>query len=239
MTTTTVKRLFWTGARDSLPFIFVAGPFGLLFGVVSGETGLDLVQTLTFSATVFAGTSQFTALQLLQHATPILIVLASALAVNLRCAMYSAALTPYLGRAPLWQRAIAAFYIVDQSYALSIAKFESDAEMTVPERMAYFAGTNAVIAPLWCFASVAGILASNAIPDSWSLDFAFPIAFLALVGTMLRTPAHMIATGVSIVIALLAAGLPHNLGLIVGGLSGMVAGAVAETAFERRRGTSE
>ena len=121
----------------------------MLFGVLAVEAGLDLVETMTFTMTVFAGAAQFTALQLMQENTPTLIVLASALAVNLRVAMYSASLTPYLGAAPLWQRAVAAYFTVDQSYALSIVQFETDAAMTVPQRMAYFAGTNGLIAPLW------------------------------------------------------------------------------------------
>ena len=108
MTRTTAKSWFWRGARDSLPFIFVAGPFGLLFGVLAAEAGLDLTMIFTFSMTVFAGSAQFAALQLLREDAPTLIILASALAVNLRVAMYSASLTPYLGGAPLWQRARAA-----------------------------------------------------------------------------------------------------------------------------------
>ena len=68
-----------------------------------------------FSLVVIAGAAQFTALQLLQEEAPTVIVLISALAVNLRMAMYSASLTPYIGSAPLWQRAFAAYLTVDQS----------------------------------------------------------------------------------------------------------------------------
>jgi len=235
MPSTTAKQIFWRGAQDSVPFLLVAIPFGLLFGVVAGEAGLNVIETISFSVTVFAGAAQFTAVQLLELATPVAIVLISALAVNLRVAMYSAALTPWLGPAPLWQRAIAAFFIVDQSYALSVIKFETETDMTVPNRMAYFAGTNRRIAPGWCIATLVGALAGTRIPEAWSLDFALPIAFLALVGPMLRTPAHMIAALVAILAAVAAAGVPHNLGLIIAGLAGMGAGAVAETLLEARR----
>ncbi len=125
MAFTTTKSAFWKGVRDSAPFLLVSGPFGLLFGVLAAEAGLNVLEAFTFSMAVFAGSAQFTALQLLQENTPLLIVLVSALAVNLRVAMYSASLTPYLGDAPLWQRACAAYLVVDQSYALSVVKFES------------------------------------------------------------------------------------------------------------------
>ena len=238
MATTTPKSYFLKGARDSVPFIFVAGPFGILFGVLATEAGLDLVATMTFTITVFAGAAQFTALQLMQEQTPVLIVLASALAVNLRVAMYSASLTPYLGAAPLWQRALAAYFIVDQAYALSIVQFETDRQMSLSERMSYFAGSNALIAPLWIMASLFGAVAGSKIPESWALDFALPIAFLAMVAPMLRTPAHLVAALVSIVTAIAAAGLPYNLALLVTGVAGMLAGAQAELIFERRKGLS-
>ncbi|MBB93657.1 MAG: branched-chain amino acid transporter AzlC [Rhodobacteraceae bacterium] len=236
MTSSTTNRALWRGARDSLPFVFVAGPFGLLFGVVSSDAGLHVTETFFFSVSVFAGAAQFTALQLMQEHAPTLIVLISALAVNLRCAMYSAALTPHLGAAPMWQRAVGAFFIVDQSYALSIVEYENKPDMPLAEKWAYFTGTNVVIAPLWCCMTLLGSLVGAAIPESWSLDFAVPLAFTAIVAPMLRTPAHIAAAFVSVSVAILAAGVPHNLGLILAGLAGMITGAVVETEIERRTG---
>lgn len=235
MSRTTTNRCFWQGVRDGAPFILVAGPFGMLFGVLATESGLRILESLAFSVTVFAGAAQFTALQLMQEMTPTLIVLVSALAVNLRVAMYSASLTPYLGAAPMWQRAIAAYLIVDQSYALSVVRFETEPDMTIPERMAYFFGTNGLVAPTWVLATLFGAVMGARIPDSWALDFALPITFLSLVAPMLRTPAHMVAALVAMVTALAAAGLPYNLGLIVAGLAGIMAGAQAELMFERRK----
>jgi 4-azaleucine resistance transporter AzlC len=235
MAFSTTQSYFWRGTRDSAPFILVAGPFGVLFGVLATEAGLNLFETMTFSITVFAGAAQFTALQLLQQDTPTLIVLISALAVNLRVAMYSASLTPYLGAAPLWQRACAAYLTVDQSYALSIIRFEQDAQMTVQQRMAYFFGTCSLITPFWFLATLTGAIVGNRIESGWGLDFALPIAFLAMVMPMLRTPAHVAAALTSIVTAILCAGLPYNLGLIVAGSAGMAAGSWAEVRLERRK----
>lgn len=234
MPSTTAKSYFWKGIRDSSPFIFVAGPFGLLFGVLATEAGLKIFETMTFTMTVFAGAAQFAALQLMQENAPTLIVLASALAVNLRVAMYSASLTPYLGAAPLWQRALVAYFTVDQSYALSVVQFETDKNMSLPERLAYFAGTCALIAPFWYGATLVGAVMGSRIPESWALDFALPIAFLAMIAPMLRTPAHMVAALVSIVTAIAAAGLPYNSGLLIAGLAAMMAGARTELWLERR-----
>lgn len=235
MASSTLRHGMLRGAIDSTPFILVAGPFGMLFGVLATEAGLNLTEAMAFSLTVFAGAAQFTALQLLQEQAPTLIVLISALAVNLRVAMYSAAITPYLGKASLGTRAFSAYLLVDQSYALSLAKFESEPDMSLQERLGYYFGTCVLIAPLWMAATYAGAVLGNAIPSSGGLDFALPIAFIAMIGPMLRTPAHMVAALTACATAIPAAWLPFNLGLIVAGLAGMLAGSRAEQWFERRK----
>ena len=235
MRITTTKSAFWAGFRDGAPFILVAAPFAMLFGVLATEAGLSVFETLSFSVVVIAGAAQFTALQLLGDGAPTLIALASALAVNLRLAMYSASITPYIGSAPLWQRAFAAYFLVDQTYAGSIAKFESDPGLTVPQRVAFFFGVATPICPAWYAFTLVGALVGAQVPEAWALDFALPIAFLAIVAPMLRTAAHVAAAFAAIVVSLLAAGLPYSLGLLFGGLAGMMAGAQVELMLERRR----
>jgi hypothetical protein len=55
-----------------------------------------------------------------------------------------------------------------------------------------------------------------------------------MIGPMLRTPAHVVACFVAVATALPAAALPYNLGLIVAGLAGMMAGAQTEVWLENR-----
>src|SRR5690606_8776600 len=105
MSGSTTKSAYLRGLRDGLPFIVVLLPFALLFGVVATEAGLTLAQAMGFNILVIAGSSQFAAVALMQENAPLFAVLATSLAVNLRMAMYSAALVPHFGAAPLWQRA--------------------------------------------------------------------------------------------------------------------------------------
>ena len=76
----------------------------MLFGVLSAEAGLGPWETQIFSVAVFAGASQLAALQLMQDQAPVLVILATGLAVNLRMMMYSVALAPHFGAAPLGLR---------------------------------------------------------------------------------------------------------------------------------------
>jgi predicted branched-subunit amino acid permease len=184
---------------------------------------------------VIAGAAQFTALQLLTDGAPTLIALVSALAVNLRMAMYSASLTPWIGEATLGQRAIAAYFTVDQSYACAIVAFEQNPGWGIRQRLAYFFGVVTPICPLWYLFTLIGALVGTSIPQGLALDFALPITFLAMIGPMLRTPAHVLAALVSVVTALIFAVLPYNLGLLVAGVAGMMTGAQAELWFEQRK----
>ena len=234
MAISSTRRAFLQGARDALPFTIVVSPFALLFGVVATEAGLAVGEALAFSVVVLAGASQFAALQLLREDAPTIIALVSGLAVNLRMAMYSASLTPYLGATPIWQRAFAAYFLVDQSYALSLLKFEREPGMTPGTRTAYFFGTILPIAPLWYAMTVVGAMVGAAIPDAVALDFALPITFIALLAPMLRTLAHLAAAGTSVAAALALSFLPYNLGLLVAGVVAMIAGARTEVWLARR-----
>lgn len=234
MTSTSRKSTYRQGIIDGSPFILVIVPFSTLFGVLATEAGLSVMETLAFSVVVIAGAAQFTALQLMQENAPTVVVLISALAVNLRMAMYSASLTPYIGAAPLWQRALCAYLTVDQSYVVGVSKFEAEPEMTVPERVAYFLGAVTPIVPLWYIFTLVGSVLGAQVPDSWALDFAIPITFLAMIAPMFRTMAHVVAALVAVVVALLAAGVPYSLGLIIAGIAGMMAGAQTELWLERR-----
>lgn len=234
MASTTTKSAYWQGFRIGAPFTLVVAPFAMIFGVLATEAGLNVFETLVFSVAVIAGAAQLTALQLMTEQSPTVIVLASALAVNLRMAMYSASLTPYLGPAPMWQRVFIAYFLVDQSYACSLAKYEDSPQMTLPERVAFFFGTVTPVCPMWYVFTLVGALIGNQIPPEWALDFAVPIAFLALIIPMMRTGAHVIAALVAIAVAIVLNGLPYNLSLIVAGIAGMMAGARTELWLKAR-----
>lgn len=219
---------FWRGFRDGVPFLAVVIPFATLFGVVATEAGLSVFETLSFSVVVMAGAAQLTALQLMQDQAPVIVVLASALAVNLRMAMYSAGLTPHLGALPIGSRVIAAYFLVDQTYAASVLDYERRPGQTLAEKWGYFLGIMAPVCLPWYIFTLVGAYAGEAIPPEAGLDFALPIAFLAMIGPALRTPAHRIAALTATVLALLLAGVPWNLGLILAAAGGMAAGAEAE-----------
>ncbi len=223
-----INRPYWQGFVSGLPFLLVVGPFGLLFGVAATEAGLDLIQTMSMTILVVAGASQFAAVQLLQDNAPLLVVVFTGLAVNLRLAMYSASIAPHLGSLPVWQRATASYMLVDQSYAASVLHYESQPQMTPQQKLRFFFGVITPIWPVWVGSTYLGVVAGAAIPPQYALDFAVPITFISLVAPALRSLPHLAAAFVSVSVALALAWMPYNLWLLIAALLAMITGAWLE-----------
>jgi predicted branched-subunit amino acid permease len=233
--TTPLKTAFWLGYRDTIPFWLVVAPFGLLFGAVATEAGLTITQAMSMTVLVVAGASQFTALSLLTDNAPVAIIVAAALAVNLRMAMYSAALVPHLGREPLGMRVLYAYFLVDQSFAIAINKYTDNPEMTLRQKGLYYSGSFACLLPMWLGMSLTGILLGAQIPPEYALDFAVPICFIALSAPMMRSLPHFVAAIVSMVGALVFVNVPLSMGLLLAAFLAMIAGAQTEVWLKRRQ----
>lgn len=225
---TTSKSAFWAGYRDCFPFILVAGPFGMLFGVAATDLGLNIVETMTMTVLVIAGAAQFTALVLIEENAPTFVIILTALAVNLRMAMYSAAMVPYLGKASKGMKLLLAYFNVDQSFGLAAVRFPQEPDWSVTTRSAYFCGASMAIMPFWVLFSYLGAAFGTRIPDSFALDFALPICFLAIVAPALRSLPHILAAATSVIGALALSWVPYSLGLIIAALFAMMVGAWAE-----------
>lgn len=228
MSAASSKTAYLRGILASVPFTIMAAPFGLLFGVVGTEAGLNLAEVMGFTLIVIAGAAQFTAVQLMVDEAPTIIVLISGLAVNLRMMMYSAALQPHLGGAPLWQRMTAAYTMFDQTFAVSLAEYEANLDSSVASKAAYYLGAATPLVPVWVACTWLGAVLGTAIPEAFALDFAMPILFIAMIGPALRSLAHIGAAVTAVILALSFAWLPFNLGLIAAALPAMVVGAELE-----------
>lgn len=233
-TSSTFRRCFTRGYLAGLPFVIVVAPFGLLFGMIAGKAGFDLVQTFAMTTLVLAGASQFTAVALMQEQAPTLIVVLTALAVNLRLALYSVSLAPHLGPAPLRTRALAAFLLVDQSFALAMGEY-AKREMGIAEKSAYFLGASLAITPFWVAGTMVGAVAGQAIPPDYALDFAVPLSFIALFAPALRDLPSLAAAMTSVVATLALMWVPWSMGLMIAAVLAMIVGAQTELWLRRRQ----
>ena len=94
----TRKTAFIQGAKDTIPMMVGAAPFGIIFGVIGISAGMTPAAILGFSLIVFAGSSQFIAAKLLADGLSISLIILTTFIVNLRHALYSASLGPHMSK---------------------------------------------------------------------------------------------------------------------------------------------
>ncbi|GAK60278.1 AzlC family protein [Candidatus Vecturithrix granuli] len=223
---------FFEGVQAVLPALFGMFPFAMISGIAAVEAGIPPFSALVMSVLVFAGASQLVVLDLMkQHGLPLVIIL-TGLVMNLRFAMYSAALAPHIRHAAAKWKAIFGYLLTDQAFVLSVARFQRGYRVEL--KGWYYLGTAFSIWIVWQIGAAAGIFLGSQVPASWSLDFAVPLIFLSmLVPTLKDRPskAASIASGVTII---LAASLPLNLGLLVASAFGILVGFLTERSVAPR-----
>ena len=73
---------------------------------------------------VFAGAAQLAAVQLIAGGGSAVVVILTALIINLRFVMYSASLAPHFRRLSARWKALLAYLLTNQAYAVAIPHFE-------------------------------------------------------------------------------------------------------------------
>ncbi len=225
---------FFSGIRGILPILLGVLPFGLIYGVSARGAGLPVIAAQAMSFIVFAGSAQFVTVQLIGAGVPFGIIILTACLLNLRHALYSASVAPYVKHLPGRWKALLAYVLTDEAYAVTITHYRQADEAGVSAGFAtaprhwYFLGAGLTLWVVWQISTAIGILLGANVPASWSLDFTLPLTFIALVIPALKTRAEWLVAAIAGVLAVLAAGLPLNLGLLVATLVGMASGLLLE-----------
>ena len=206
-------------------------PFGLVCGVGAAAAGADWLGSLGMSAIIFSGAAQIVAAQLVAADAPLLVIVLTCVVLGLRFLMYSAAMAPFLKPLPArWQKGLA-FLLTDQAFAVAVRRFNASADRRGAGL--HFLGCGMALWSFWQFACMAGFLAGNLIPAAWSLEFAVPLCFIALLAPLFRDAPTIVAAVTAGVAVLAMSHLPMRLNLIVAGVLGILAGTLADLVRER------
>jgi predicted branched-subunit amino acid permease len=207
MTTSATSRHdeFWAGVRAELPLQLGVAPFGLVFGVLGLASGLSAWETILMSSIVFGGASQVVFAQLWGGGVPAPVVGASVSVINLRHVLYSASVAPYLRSLPLRWRVPLAYLLTDEAYAVTINRLRD--EPPSPNQHYHLLGTGMTLWICWQVTTVMGVVFGATIPESWSLGFAIPLTFIAVVGQPLPWKGWIILAAVG---GILAGWLVHS-----------------------------
>jgi branched chain amino acid efflux pump len=217
-----------------LPLWLGAAPFGLVYAVTALAAGLTPAQTLAMSLLVFSGAAQFTAAGLFASAAAPLTIVVTTLIVNARHLLLSASLAPYVRHAPAWQRALLAFQLTDESYAVGMRAFLGGTGST-----AYQFGANLSMYVIWPASTVAGLLLGTLLTDAaaYGLNLVFPLTFIGLLVPLLR---DRVSAGVALLAGILTLGgallLPGHWYILI---AGVVASGVGAWIGRKRQRTRE
>lgn len=207
-------------------------PFGLVCGVAAVQAGLGEWGAVALAAFAFAGSSQAVLTQFLSSGAPLLIAVASGLVVNLRMAVYSAAIAPRIAGATHKQRLLWAAFLVDQTFISNEARHQRG-EHTGHE-LAFYLGCAAVLWPWWILMNAIGAFAGAKLPASWQLDFTIPLSFVALVVPLLKSKPQVIAAIAGGAAGVVFYALPLKLGLIAACALGTCVGLLVDALLARR-----
>ncbi len=217
---------FVSGCRDELPILLGVVPFGMIYGLVAVGAGLPAFTAQAMSSVVFAGSAQFIASQLIRDGAPAVAVVVTILLVNLRHALYSASVAPYLKDLGGGWKALLAYLLTDEAYAVAISRYQRDASLgrASPHGHWYFLGAGLALWATWQWSTALGVFFGANVPRGWSLDFALPLTFIALLFPWLKDRAGRLAALSAGATAVLAAGLPYKVGLMLAAGAGIAVG---------------
>jgi 4-azaleucine resistance transporter AzlC len=212
------------GVIDALPLFVPAIPFGLVIGLAITNTGMNPFVGWSGSWLIFGGAAQLTLVTLLGGGVAVAAAVGTALVVNARHLMYSAALAPTFQRQPRWFRWFGPYLLIDQLFALTTVRLDDEPDSF----RAYYLAVGVTFWILWSVVVALGLLLGPVVPEQWNLEFAIPILFIGLLVLGIEHWPELVAALAGAGVTYMAAGLPNRTGLLVGAFIGMIAGFVAE-----------
>lgn len=215
--------------RAAILLLIPTVPFALVLGVAITESAMPTAIGWSTNIFIFAGASQLATVSLAATATWLTLV-ATAVVINLRHVMYSAALSHRFADQPKWFRWVGSFFLIDQLFALVAPKVG----LSSRDWRTFYLAAGIFNFVVWNTTVVIGMVVGSAIPTDWRLDVAPAIMFAGLVAIGLSTTPGVVAAVTGGAVCLATLSVPNNGGILIGATCGVVAGYLADVAQSRR-----
>ena len=211
------------GARAILPIVPGAIAFGLVYGFLAGERGLSALEIGLTSMLVFAGASQFLALELWGDPLPLFSLVIGVAIINLRHLLMGPALLPWLADLPPRRAYASLYFMTDESWGVTVAE-----ERRGGRDAAFLLGAGLALYATWVLATVLGRQAGDLsfLLEDWGLDYLTTAFFVALLAGFWRGRADALPWLAAGGIAVLAKWwLPGTWYIVLGAVAGSLIGA--------------
>ena len=220
------------GVKAVTPILLGVIPFALISGITAANTGVSFGIAMLMSVGIFAGASQLAVLQLISSQAHTLVIIYTALIINLRMMIYSLSIAPRLQHESMGWKVLLAYSMTDQSYAISMVRFMNEPE---EDTKSFLLGASMTLWVSWQLHTMVGYVMGSIIPPALGLDFAIPLTFMAVLFKSVVDWPGVLAVISSAVVAVTASQLPMNVGLVLAAVTGIVVGAVAERLLPEKK----
>ena len=221
----------WAGVRDMAPILVAAAPIGLLWGTLAAGKGFSVIEAWLMSVFVFAGASQFVAVDLWQSPVNVFVVGLAVFIVNLRHMLMAASLSRKLGAVRPALMPLIAYVLVDEAWALSERRV-----LTEKFSLAYYLTCGFGMWFTWTLSTALGAFLGKSFgdPAALGIDFAFSAMFLGIIAGFWKGPkTAAILAAAGGVAALAKLFVPGAWYILAGGLAGVaMAAALYDEADE-------
>ncbi|SJZ94672.1 AzlC family ABC transporter permease [Selenihalanaerobacter shriftii] len=189
---------FKAGVKAGVPIALGYIPIAITFGLVAKSTGVPDYISIMMSLLVFAGASQFVAVNLLALSTGHWQIIVTTLIVNLRHFLMSASMAQRIKKnTPKGLRALLAFGITDETF--SIASLRPENELSFH----FVLGLNLVSYSSWVLGTAGGVFLGMGLPQTLqtSMGIALYAMFIGiLVPNLKKSYAILIVSLITVVI---------------------------------------
>ncbi len=215
---------FKAGLADGWPMFLAYVPIAMLWGTLAAAKGFSPLEALLMSAIVYAGASQFVAIEMWADPLPILLMIFTIFIVNVRHMLYAASISRHINGIKKNWHPFLMYVLTDEAWALLERR-----ALSKPLTLGYYIGVAVPLWPTWFISSAIGAYIGRKLPDPAliGLDFAFAAMFIAILAGFWKGS----RTGAVIVTSALVAvlGKTYLSGawyIVLGGLAGVAIAAL-------------
>jgi predicted branched-subunit amino acid permease len=218
------------GARAMVPWLAGIVPFGLVIGVSAAQADVPTLAGWLTGPLIYAGSAQVATIGMLDAGAAPVVVVASALIINIRLIFYSATMARYWRGTPWWWRMVAAYLIVDPSVSVGLDGYQ---RLGRGRGHAHYLGGAVLLWVSWLAAIAAGTMVGAGLPAWLHLEFVIPLYLVGQAIAKLAHPAQRRAILAAAAVALLALSAPLQLGIALAIVAGAAVGLTVRPEVRR------
>jgi 4-azaleucine resistance transporter AzlC len=187
---------FKEGIKSAFPIVLGYLPVGMAFGVLARKAGLTTFEVGLMSLLVYAGASQFIAIEMISKGISWFPIVIATFFINLRHLLMSSTLSLHFKKDRFRALGLLSAQLTDESFAVAMSNTSR-----VTNRPSYLLGLQMTSQLAWIAGSVGGALLGKLIDHKeYGIPFALPSLFICLLVIQINKVRHlwvMVIAGIS------------------------------------------